>query len=145
VFNNHGCFAIYYDATGAKDRFDRQRTSGEAYPALDAWLISFWMTKRTQWGGMIQNGSKRPKIQISQIQTKPTPSCSACCVDSQNILCFKNGLHMVKLPQSEYFPKQAKKKSKVKGRTADFNMTCGSTRTCHMATRFGIFRGDLDH
>jgi hypothetical protein len=61
VFNYHGCFSIDYDATGAQDIFDRQRTSGEAYPTLDVWLISFWRTKRSQWGGVIQNGSEKAK------------------------------------------------------------------------------------
>jgi hypothetical protein len=109
VFNYHGCFAINYDAIGAQDIFDRQRTSGEAYPALDVWLISFCRTKRSQWEGVIQMDPKRPKIQSYWIQMKPTPLRSAYRADFDNIFFFENGLHMAKISRSEFFPKHANK------------------------------------
>jgi hypothetical protein len=113
VFNYHGCFSIDNDATGAQDRFDRQRTSGEAYPTLDFWLISFWRTKRIEWGGVIQMDPKRPKIQSSWIQMKPVPSCSARCDDFGSIFFFENGLHMRKISRSEVFLEKEKSQQSI--------------------------------
>jgi hypothetical protein len=51
---------------------------------------------------------KRTKIQISWIQTNPTPSRRARHVNFENILFFRNGLRMAKLSRYEIFPKQEK-------------------------------------
>ena len=106
MLSYHGCFAIDYDATSAQVIFDRKRTSGEDYLTLDVWLISFWRTKRSLWGGMLQNGSITwLKIQISRIQTKPAQSHISRRAHSDSIFFFENGVRMANISRSQVFPK----------------------------------------
>jgi hypothetical protein len=51
---------------------------------------------------------KKPKIQSSWIQTKPTPLHSDLHAYSDNIFFFKNGLCMRKILRFEVIPKHAK-------------------------------------
>jgi hypothetical protein len=56
---------------------------------------------------------KRTKIQISWIQTNPTPSRRARHVNLKNIFFFRNGRRMEKLSRYEIYPKQEKKSKSI--------------------------------